>query len=243
MAKLKARILLSFLGFCCCMQLGTVAFGAVLEQKVKIEYLYFREANISAHAINRLHFDKFSVVKIVGDSSKYQMRLSSNGRDLFLTSKVASSEVIRLSVIMSNGQVIDLKLNVRDIKDGAILNINITDNFSLESEEKQIAGDMIEHMVTGKQGKYFAQKVKGKVSLAYKPNLLLKKYISYRYGDFTGIGFTFTNRYSKARRLIEKLDKEEIAWLFENVVAVGIKADQQNWRKGKLFVVFKDKKE
>lgn len=222
--------------------------GALGESKVreelKIQYLSPYTANISSYGINRLHFEGLRVTKIIGDGSKYGASLNSLGSDLFLISKVAAPEVITLSVQGADSRTIDLRLVVKDLKEGAILNIDAKLVSSAGEGKKEEVCKMIEHMAAGKRGKYFVEERGGKNKIILNSHLVLTDYVSYRYGDLKAIGFevgmVIKKRVKRGEvQTLPLITKQEIAEAFDNVLAVGFKESKGS--KGKLFVVFNNR--
>lgn len=220
---------------------GLKALGENEMKEVRIEYLNPYQANISSHGINRLHFEGLRVTRIIGDSSKYGASLNSLGTDLFLISKVAAPEVITLSLQGSDSRIIDLKLLVKDLKEGVILNIDIAPVSLASVELKAAAAKMIEHMANSKKGKYFVEERHGKNRIILNSQVTLTDYVSYRYGDLKGIGFEVSSIFKRTRKGQDQhkpITKQEIAQSFDNVVAVGFKEGAHKNSKGRLFIVF-----
>lgn len=226
-AKIFARLFLAIM----LVIVGAVSKSrASLDKKLEIEYLKPIELNINSGGINRLNFGDERIKKIVGDVSQYRAVLSDNGSDLFLTSKLAPSGVIDLTLMTARSRAIDLRLHVRDKADGAIISLELNEQNDFEQDERLEIAKMIEAMKSNTWGKYFVEDRTRVIKLPNKPGKVLNEYVSYRYGDLMGAGF-----YEKRKRG-SKLGREDIKGLFKDVLAMSIDDSGNELR---VFVVFK----
>lgn len=210
---------------------------------VNIQYLAHTHLDISDNGINRLHFANSRILKIVGDSNQYGAILSDNGSDLFFTSKLPIGEIINLSLLLVGGEVVDVRLHVKKMEAPAIINVNLPTLKSKELQTKEEIKEMISKMALRLKGKYFVEPKERTIVLANRPDLILTKYVSYRYGDLMGVGFNYSsNNKNKSgnKNVIEHLSPEELKGVFKEILAISVDPGSLKTRKqGRVFVVFK----
>ena len=223
--------------------LNIVMKSAMAGDIVNIQYLTHAHVDISDNGINRLHFANSRIVKIVGDSNQYGAILSDNGSDLFFISKVPAGEIINLSVLFGGGDVVDLRVHVKEMLSPAIINVKIPTLKSKEERTKEEIKEMISKMALKLKGKYFVEAKERRIVLANRPDLTLTQYVSYRYGDLMGVGFNYgSNNKSKSRNknIIEVLNPEELRGVFKEILAISVAPSSfGSSKQGRVFVVFK----
>jgi hypothetical protein len=206
---------------------------------LKTEYVRPVSIIVSSNGINRINFSKIRIAKIVGDASRYEVVLSEDGSNLFLTSKVAAGEGINLSLITAKGELIDLRVQVMEGTEPSLINLSLTEDRDVDLLEQQEIAELINHMADGDKGKYYVQKVSRRLRLKDKPNLIVRQETLYGYGDLMGAAFTVFSVSNRGKHE-ETISKEDILGLFEGVLAVAI-SDQgiAAGEKASVFVVFK----
>jgi hypothetical protein len=217
---------------------GPIDLAAKLEN-IKIKYLRPTYLTISANSVNRLHFGKSRIIKIVGDSSEYGAILSKNGSDLFFTSNVRASEVINLTLLLANGEAMDLRLQVSNNPEPAIIDIDSSVKTKAETIENQEIREMVSAMALRLKRKYFVEEKNRLVPVPNKPGVILRQYIAYRYGDLQGAGFTLATKTKikhKNKSISELLNYGELREIFKDILAISIINEDE-----KIFIIFKAK--
>lgn len=214
--------------------------------KLNIHYLKRHHLSISANGINRLHFAKARITKLVGNSNQYEALVSDNGEDLFLTSKVPPKEMIDLTVMLADGRAIDLALKVTDQQSPSIIELDV--NQKSENEAKNKADSeikkMIDHMLAKNRGKYFVQLLDHRLESG-KSWLKLRQRAFFRYEKIAGADIKYTHCHNDPESKGESLSTEEFKGIFKNVLAIAIKNEFRNHKMGKdicdigrAFIVF-----
>lgn len=207
---------------------------------LRISYLSHTDINIASGGINRIHFDKARITKIIGDTSKYKAVVADNNCDLFLTSSVPVSGTIDLTLLLGGGKAIDLRLHVLDLLRPQLINIDVSDESRKRDVKNCEIKEMIEKMAANERGKYFVQKKDRKVEVAGHPDLTLTQVVSYRYGKLAGAGFTYKVKKSHRnnQNITEQVTLETFKGIFKDTVAIGMRNSGSAGDEPRVFVVY-----
>lgn len=247
-----------FLGFCAVvivLALPNLALARKFEDLKPTQIKYEKQINlkISSDAVNRINFDNYRVVKIVGNISNFNNILSDNGSDLFITSKVPAGETIDFSALLATGDIIDFSLKVEESKIPSIIKLKFSEEFA--SNNMAPANQMIKAMINGSASKFYVQKTKKKININISSNINSKigskskqgrKNIqtirataedSYRFANLNGTILILRNT-NRSESL--KITADDIAANFRDVVAIHIEKDLLSPNgQTKAYVVFK----
>jgi hypothetical protein len=244
MTMSKTRIFL-ILGVFIVAGLGVDSFAKELQSAVedrgvlRISYLSHTDINIASGGINRIHFDKARITKIIGDTSKYEAVVADNNCDLFLTSSIPASGTIDLTLLLGAGKAIDLRLHVLDLLRPQLINIDVSDESRKRDVKNCEIKEMIEKMAANERGKYFVQKKDRKVEVPGHPDLTLRQVVSYRYGKLAGAGFTYkVKKPHRNNQDITPLSVETFKGIFKDTVAIGMSNSGSAGSGPKVFVVY-----
>lgn len=245
MTMSKTRIFL-ILGVFIVAGLGVDSFAKELQFAVedrgvlRISYLSHTDINIASGGINRIHFEKARITKIIGDTSKYEAVVADNNCDLFLTSSIPASGTIDLTLLLGAGKAIDLRLHVLDLLRPQLINIDVSDESRKRDVKNCEIKEMIEKMAANERGKYFVQKKDRKVEVAGHPDLTLTQVVSYRYGKLAGAGFTYKVKKSHRnnQNITEQVTLETFKGIFKDTVAIGMRNSGSAGDEPRVFVVY-----
>jgi hypothetical protein len=245
MTMSKTRIFL-ILGVFIVAGLGVDSFAKELQSAVedrgglRISYLSHTDINIASGGINRIHFDKARITKIIGDTSKYEAVVADNNCDLFLTSSIPASGTIDLTLLLGAGKAIDLRLHVLDLLRPQLINIDVSDESRKRDVKNCEIKEMIEKMAANERGKYFVQKKDRKVEVAGHPDLTLTQVVSYRYGKLAGAGFAYKVKKSHRnnQNITEQVTLETFKGIFKDTVAIGMRNSGSAGDEPRVFVVY-----
>jgi hypothetical protein len=245
MTMSKTRIFL-ILGVFIVAGLGVDSFAKELQSAVedrgglRISYLSHTDINIASGGINRIHFEKARITKIIGDTSKYKAVVADNNCDLFLTSSIPASGTIDLTLLLEAGKAIDLRLHVLDLLRPQLINIDVSDESRKRDVKNCEIKEMIEKMAANERGKYFVQKKDRKVEVAGHPDLTLTQVVSYRYGKLAGAGFTYKVKKSHRnnQNITEQVTLETFKGIFKDTVAIGMRNSGSAGDEPRVFVVY-----
>ena len=245
MTMSKTRIFL-ILGVFIVAGLGVDSFAKELQSAVedrgvlRISYLSHTDINIASGGINRIHFDKARITKIIGDTSKYEAVVADNNCDLFLTSSIPASGTIDLTLLLGAGKAIDLRLHVLDLLRPQLINIDVSDESRKRDVKNCEIKEMIEKMAANERGKYFVQKKDRKVEVAGHPDLTLTQVVSYRYGKLAGAGFTYKVKklHRNNQNITEQVTLETFKGIFKDTVAIGMRNSGSAGDEPRVFVVY-----
>jgi len=245
MTMSKTRIFL-ILGVFIVAGLGVDSFAKELQSAVedrgglRISYLSHTDINIASGGINRIHFDKARITKIIGDTSKYEAVVADNNCDLFLTSSIPASGTIDLILLLGAGKAIDLRLHVLDLLRPQLINIDVSDESRKRDVKNCEIKEMIEKMAANERGKYFVQKKDRKVEVAGHPYLTLTQVVSYRYGKLAGAGFTYKVKkpHRNNQNITEQVTLETFKGIFKDTVAIGMRNSGSAGDEPRVFVVY-----
>lgn len=218
--------------------LSSISFAG----EIAIDYAKPLEVTISSRAVNRISFGKGQIIKVAGDSSKYHMLLSDDGHNLFMTSRVAPPEAINLSLMTAKGQVIDLKANLDDREDPALIDIALDRKdlvFCKKIESQDQIRDLMLHMARGERGKYYVEKASRALQVKDNRSLTLKQESLYRYGDLMGASFVVKEARHRDRKGFRSyITKSDIFALFDELLAVAI-TPMSDGKEQRVFIAFK----
>ena len=245
MTMSKTRIFL-ILGVFIVAGLGVDSFAKELQSAVedrgvlRISYLSHTDINIASGGINRIHFEKARITKIIGDTSKYEAVVADNNCDLFLTSSIPASGTIDLTLLLGAGKAIDLRLHVLDLLRPQLINIDVSDESRKRDVKNCEIKEMIEKMAANERGKYFVQKKDRKVEVAGHPDLTLTQVVSYRYGKLAGAGFTYKVKklHRNNQNITEQVTLETFKGIFKDTVAIGMRNSGSAGDEPRVFVVY-----
>lgn len=161
---------------------------------------------LSSNHINRIHFAGKQIKKIIGDTSRYNIILSDNKKDMFIrlnaekygnnNDEIINNEAINISVIDIAGKVMDLEIIAAKAQYPTIVNLTDTDVALLEQkQEQQEIEKMLVSMQRGVKGKYYT--VPGGSSFncrALGKNAYCRIIADYRFGKYRGIGLKVKNK-------------------------------------------------
>jgi len=245
MIKRKIRIFL-ILGVFIVAGLSVDSFAKELQSMVedrgglRISYLSHTDINIASGGINRIHFEKAKIIKIIGDTSRYEAVVADNNCDLFLTSSIPAPGTIDLTLLLGAGKAIDLRLHVLELLRPQIINIDVPNETGKREAKNAEIKEMIEKMAANERGKYFVQKKDRKVEVAGHPYLTLTQVVSYRYGKLAGAGFTYKVKkpHGNNQDITESVTLETFKGIFKDTVAIGMSNSGSTGSRPSVFVVY-----
>jgi len=170
--------------------------------------------DISAVGINRISLGSKIATAIWGDSAEYSAALSSNSRELFLTSKLEVGKTINIALQLANGRMVDLALNVVDSKMPKIIELGLGGKIS-SSQDLEIK-QLLDNMRSGIKGKYYV--FDSKIKIASFKQLEFKQGKQYRFGNLVGVVLEIKNLSKKSKAINAAL----ISKAFKDVVAVQV---------------------
>ena len=210
------------------------------KRDLRISYLSSTDINISSQGINRIHFEKAKIIKIIGDTSRYEAVVADNNCDLFLTSSIPAPGTIDLTLLLGAGKAIDLRLHVLELLRPQIINIDVPNETGKREAKNGEIKEMIEKMAANERGKYFVQKKDRKVEVAGHPYLTLTQVVSYRYGKLAGAGFTYKVKkpHGNNQDITEPVSVETFKGIFKDTVAIGMSNSGSTGSRPSVFVVY-----
>lgn len=165
------------------------------KKHIKINYQKSLPLTISSSGINHISFWPFRIEKIIGDTSTFTANTGENstGSELFITSKAPGGSKINMSVMLSNGRILDLALNVLESVDPKIVELDFGGSADTMHEIQLQALNMIDAMKRGVSGKYYVRHLKDPINLAITKNYKIKQISNYRYGALEGATLVIQN--------------------------------------------------
>ncbi len=165
-------------------------------KNISLSYDFPTRLVLSLDHINRIHFGDKQIKKIIGDTSRYNIILSENKKDMFIRLNAERGEIINVSVINIAGKVMDLEIIAAKAQYPTIVNLTDTDvALSEQKQEQQEVEKMLVSMQKGVKGKYYT--VVGGSSFncaALGKNANCRIIADYRFGKYRGIGLKVENR-------------------------------------------------
>lgn len=204
-----------------------------------IEIIYQQQVhlNVASDAVNRINFDNFRVVKLIGNISSITCVLSDSGSDLFISPKLPEGKKIDFSALLSSGDIIDFSLKV--VKSQTPYLVKLKFGGDIASQNKSEATKMIEAMSRGKPYKYYVQKSNSKIDIPLSPEIKAIEQDSYRFGNLHGTSLILEN--TNYLRPLE-IAVDDLIRIFDGVVAISIEQGLLPPKgKTKAYIVFKEK--
>ena len=206
--------------------------------RVKVQYGIANKIQISATGINRISLTPLMVNKIVGDLSEFTSLVSEDAGEIFLTSKKGAGEQMNCALILADGKVIDLILQVTELKHPKIIRLELESN-SAEREYEE-ADKMLAHMQRGSAGKYYVQEIRKDYQLPGDNGIKLRQQQIYRFGNLYGSVLTATNKGKK----YGVLKPEYLLQAFGNAVAVVVERQLLKPRAQTMaYVIFSEEED
>ena len=205
---------------------------------IKIKYQKSLPLAISSSGINHISFWPFRLEKIIGDTSTFTANTGENstGSELFITSKAPSGSKINMSIVLTNGRIVDLALNVVESVDPKIVDLDFGGSADSIYEIKLQASNMINAMKEGKTGKYYVMHLKNPITLAAGKDYKIKQISNYRYGKLLGAVLVIQNI---SKRSITIKPSDLVAY-FNDVDAYAIESEKILSRNSaKAYIVFR----
>lgn len=213
----------------------SLAIQSVDLQPIEIKYLKQVHLDIASEAVNRINFDNFRVVKLIGNIAGFTCVLSEQGSDLFIVPKLPLGKKIDFSALLATGDIIDFSLNIVESKTPYLVKLKFP--MDVASTNKNEAAKMIEAMYSGHLSKYYVQTSLKKVNIPWIPKIKATAHDSYRFGNLHGIILILENL-SHSHSL--EITASEFTKYFTGIVAIHIKQNLLSARsKTKAYIVFK----
>lgn len=213
------------------------SFAERQNEELIIEYTKPISIELSSNFINRFNFKNNRISKIVGDHSKFTSVLSSDGSNLFLTSKIPSENEFDISVIDVHAEVFDLHFILKKTTKPTLLTLIKPKLIETDAcLSKTEVGEMIKAMKQGYQGKYYVSLLNRDVAITLPEDLKIEQYAQYRYGKLYGACFEVKNT---SRKKTITFSEDEIASSFEHLIAVSAeKMVLSPLQSSRVFVIF-----
>jgi hypothetical protein len=223
--------------------LPCLAFAEILKETKPIEVIYQQQLrlDVASDGVNRINFDNFRVVKLIGNISSFTSVLLDQGSDLFIAPKLPPGKKIDFSALLATGDIIDFSLNIVKSEVPYLVKLKFPSNVTgadTAGAAKSEAAKMIEAMHSGKTGKYYIQKSTKKINMPLTFQTKAVAQNSYRFGNLHGTSLILENT-SRSRSL--KITANELVRSFEGIVAIYIEQGLLSPRgKTKAYIVFKE---
>ena len=205
---------------------------------IRIKYQKSLPLEISSQGINHISFWPFRVEKIIGDTSTFTANTGENstGSELFITSKSETGSKIKMSIVLTNGRIVDLALNVVESVDPKIVELDFGGSASTNQETKLQALNMIDAMKRGVTGKYYVRHLKDPINLATAKDYIIKQISNYRYGALEGAALVIQNT---SKRSISIKPSDLVAY-FNDINAYAIESEAiLSKSRTKAYIVFR----
>ena len=203
---------------------------------IEIKYLQQVHLDVAGDAVNRINFDNFRVVKLIGNISSGTYVLSDQGSDLFIAPKLPAGKKIDFSALLSSGDIIDFSLNI--VKSSTPYLVKLSFPKGLLENNKSEAAAMIEAMHSGRIGKYYVEKSLKKVNIQESPDIKAFAQDSYRFGNLRGIILVLENL-SRSRSVA--VTASDFTKSFDRVTAIYIQQPLLPVKgKTKAYIIFKE---
>ena len=205
---------------------------------IKVQYQTPLYLEISSSGINHISFWPFRVEKIIGDTSTFTANTGENstGSELFITSKSATGSKINMSIVLTNGRIVDLALNVALSVDPKIVELDFGGSADTMHEIKLQALNMIDAMKSGKTGKYYVMHLKKPMTLTETKDYKIKQISNYKFGALEGAVLVIQN-ISKSEITIKPSD---LVTYFNDLDAYAIESEKISSKsRTKAYIVFR----
>ena len=208
------------------------------KKHIRIKYQKSLPLEISSQGINHISFWPFRVEKIIGDTSTFTANTGENstGSELFITSKSETGSKINMSIVLTNGRIVDLALNVVESVDPKIVELDFGGSASTNQETKLQALNMIDAMKKGVTGKYYFRHLKKPINLSTTKGYKIKQISNYGYGKLQGAILVIQNT---SKRAIS-INPSDMRAYFNDVSAYAIESPVILSRSSsKAYIVFR----
>lgn len=194
MREMFKRLQLIFIVMSGFMLLATNCLAS--NKTIELLYDFPTHLSLSTQHVNRIHFANKPAWKIIGDTSKYNIILSENRKDLFIQLNTQAGDRINISVIDIAGKVVDLEITAITSKYPSIITLTDTDRDSLkDSDAEREINQMLTAMQQGIKSKYYVLKGSSSFNcgvLGQKSNCQILA--DYRFGKYRGITLRVRNK-------------------------------------------------
>jgi len=205
---------------------------------IKVQYQTPLYLEISSSGINHISFWPFRVEKIIGDTSTFTANTGENstGSELFITSKSATGSKINMSIVLTNGRIVDLALKVVESVEPKIVELDFGVSADTMYEIKRQALNMIDAMKRGVNGKYYVMHIKKPITLTETKDYKIKQISNYKYGKLIGAVLVIQN-ISKSAITISPSD---LVGYFKDIDMYAIESEKILSRSSaKAYIVFR----
>lgn len=203
---------------------------------IEISYMRQVQIDVASNKVNRINFDNFRVIKLIGNISSFTGILSDQGSDLFIAPKIPPGNRVEFSAMLSSGDIIDFSLNVVKGETPSLVKLKFSGNKNVKGKSEAL--QMIEAMCIGKTDKYYVQNSVYKIEIPPLPEVKATAVSSYRFGNLRGIVLILENT---DRRKALEVTADKLAASFAKVVAIHVRESLLP-AKGKMrvYMVFKE---
>ena len=193
--------------------------------------------NISGNHVNRLSFGSHYVRAIIGDENKYSALMQNNNSEIFITSNVKPPEIIHLSFILMDGQVVDVAATALDKNQPSIIEFVFDSKSEFELDE---ADQMLRAMMSAVPSKYYVIHVNNPFYFDSYSDLKLLEKERYRYEDYRGVVIDVKKKHRDASSVI---DKRKISRLLEgrykSIQRIEFAPDFN--QRGSIYAIYKER--
>jgi TraK protein len=204
-------------------------------QPIEIKYLQQVHLDVASEAVNRINFDNFRVVKLIGNISSFASILSEHGSDLFITPKLPVGKKIDFSALLATGDIIDFSLKIVEGQTPYLVKLKFP--MDVASTNKSEAVKMIEAMNSGRLSKYYVQKPLKEVNIPWISKIKATAQNTYRFGNLHGTILILENL-SHSHSF--EITASEFTKHFTDIAAIYIKQNLLPVKgKTKAYIVFK----
>ena len=191
---------------------------------IEISYMRQVQIDVASNKVNRINFDNFRVIKLIGNISSFTGILSDQGSDLFIAPKIPPGNRVEFSAMLSSGET------------PSLVKLKFSGNKNVKGKSEAL--QMIEAMCIGKTGKYYVQNSVYKIEIPPLPEVKATAVSSYRFGNLRGIVLILENT---DRRKALEVTADKLAASFAKVVAIHVRESLLP-AKGKMrvYMVFKE---
>jgi hypothetical protein len=205
-------------------------------EPIEIKHLKQVHLDVASEGVNRINFDNFRVVKLIGNIAGATYVLSDQGSDLFIAPKLPVGKKIDFSALLVTGDIIDFSLNIIKSQTPYLVKLKFPGDVS--GTNKSEAALMIEAMRCGKTDKYYVQKLLKKVNIPWNRDIKGQAQNSYRFKNLQGAILTLENT-NRFRSL--EITANNLSQSFDRVTAIYIEQSLLPPKgKTKAYIVFKE---
>lgn len=211
-------------------------------EEIMIIYGKETKIDISSNHVNRLSFGSHYVKAIIGDESKYSALMQNNNSEIFITSSVKPPEIIHLSFILTDGQVVDVAATALDMGFPSIIEFVFEDSETKFEFEIDEATQMLRAMRCKEPSKYYVVHVNNPFYFDSCSELKLVEKERYRYEDYRGVVIDVSNK-KKQHDFVSDMDKGKISKLlrgrYQSIQRIEF-APIFN-QKGSIYAIYKER--